>query len=238
MKIFAFSGVNRSQNSTTNYVLEQLIVEIEKRLDFKETSHFFTYSDDLTINYVQDSSAFFTGEDPIDDSMKILREEMLSADVILLGSPVYLHAVSGLMKTFIDRISYWAHIIKLAGKCCITVTVADSNGADEVSDYLNFVAQQQGMALIDSIKVNSGLQSAEAISSQVHVAVKRLKKCLDTKSFPITKLQEDKFKTYSKIYSSSKSIPNEAKIWKESNYFDYATYASLFESKVSKEILK
>lgn len=41
------------------------------------------------------------------------------------------------VKVLIDRLSYWAHIYKLAKKVCITITTAESNGAHFVADYLD-----------------------------------------------------------------------------------------------------
>lgn len=42
-----------------------------------------------------------------DDDMSMLKEKMINADLIILGSPVYAHHITGDLMIFIDWISYW-----------------------------------------------------------------------------------------------------------------------------------
>ena len=60
----------------------------------------------------------------------------MSADMIILGSPVYAHNVSGDMKILIDRISYWLHSMKLNKKYAAVISTTESNGHLTVIDYL------------------------------------------------------------------------------------------------------
>ena len=53
---------------------------------------------------------------PLDDGFLELRQEIHAADLLLLASPVYVEDVSGLMKTFIDRMAYACHRPEFGGK--------------------------------------------------------------------------------------------------------------------------
>jgi multimeric flavodoxin WrbA len=70
-----------------------------------------------------------------DDDMSVLAEEMLSSDVIIIGSPVYNGNVTSRLKTFMDR-TRWMHMKKdlLHGKLGAVVTVAGlRNGGQELT---------------------------------------------------------------------------------------------------------
>lgn len=66
----------------------------------------------------------------------MIRKELLESDIIFFASPVYLHSISGIMKTFFDLISSSAHLMNYAGKIGFTLTTAMSNGQDVVKEYL------------------------------------------------------------------------------------------------------
>jgi multimeric flavodoxin WrbA len=89
------------------------------------------------------------------DSMGLIKEKILEADLIILGSPVFAHNVSGDMKTFIDRISYWLHVFRLANKKSITITTSASNGNINVNNYLSKILTMLGSQNILDIKITT-----------------------------------------------------------------------------------
>ncbi|OPD49251.1 NAD(P)H-dependent oxidoreductase [Bacillus thuringiensis] len=46
------------------------------------------------------------GKCPIRDDTSLLLNEMKKSDLIIIGSPVYLHSFSGITKSFIDHIAW------------------------------------------------------------------------------------------------------------------------------------
>lgn len=46
---------------------------------------------------------------PLQDDLLVLRDKVREADFLILASPVYVEDVSGLMKTYIDRMAYSSH---------------------------------------------------------------------------------------------------------------------------------
>ncbi|QGP91324.1 NAD(P)H dehydrogenase [Neomoorella glycerini] len=88
-----------------------------------------------------------------DDDMQALAEKMLAADAIVLGSPVYIANVTGLMKNFMDR-TRWLHMVKnvLHGKVGAAVTHAGlRNGGQEFTQMImeHYLASH-GMIVVDS----------------------------------------------------------------------------------------
>lgn len=71
---------------------------------------------------------FDRGEEacPLQDDIIQIRNQMLAADGIIVASPVYVNDVSGVMKTWIDRLAFVCHRPQFAGKCAYVVaTVGD-----------------------------------------------------------------------------------------------------------------
>jgi multimeric flavodoxin WrbA len=65
---------------------------------------------------------------PLSDGLLELVERMKSADGLILASPTYTSNVSGLMKTFMDRLAWAAHRPPFLGKPALLLTTASSFG--------------------------------------------------------------------------------------------------------------
>lgn len=78
---------------------------------------------------------------------------MLASDVIVLVSPVYNNSISGSTKVFLDRISCWTHLFKLAGKYAILVTVSDRKNMNGAMEYLKYISDFLGLYVVDSVVV-------------------------------------------------------------------------------------
>lgn len=106
-----------------------------------------------------------------DDDMVMVEEELLSADGIILGSPVYWMNVTALMKNFMDRTCY-LHITKnrLAGKVGAAVTNAGllHGGQESTLKIMEYFLQELGLYIVNardpeariaSVGVNGSLMS-------------------------------------------------------------------------------
>jgi multimeric flavodoxin WrbA len=86
-----------------------------------------------------------------DDTQK-LKNKLLNADVIVLGSPVYFMQVTAQMKTFIDRTLSFGHRPCLQGKIGASVTVyAGVGSAHSVADYMNGVLRAWGASTVGKL---------------------------------------------------------------------------------------
>jgi multimeric flavodoxin WrbA len=71
----------------------------------------------------------------IKDDMGEIYEKLIGADIIILGTPVYYCAVSGLLKNFIDRCSCLMKELKLEGKIGAAVTVSGFLAGNAEAEY-------------------------------------------------------------------------------------------------------
>ena len=113
MKVLAILGSPRKRGNT-----EVLAREVLRGAEASGADVDAVYLDDLTIRPIADVGDVRSSQrvDPrSDDDFLDLLERFLDADVILLASPVYWHAVSGQMKCFLDRMSCYFRVPSYAG---------------------------------------------------------------------------------------------------------------------------
>jgi multimeric flavodoxin WrbA len=79
-----------------------------------------------------------------DDDVNVIERKMQDADGVIFASPVYSANVSGLMKTFIDRISYTGHRPRFFGKKSFVLVTTGMLGAGDVMKYLKTLAWAWG----------------------------------------------------------------------------------------------
>ena len=87
-------------------------------------------------------SCIVRGEDvcPIQDDVDSVVGKMEDADGVIFATPVYAMQVSGLMKLFIDRISYILHRPRFFRQKALILTTAGMVGISDVLKYLDLIA--------------------------------------------------------------------------------------------------
>lgn len=149
-KILAIAGSNHKQ-SLTNMLMKGLLNEIKTLNESYEAKVICLR--DYKIDYcIGCKICFYEGFCPMDeqDDFTIIRNELLESDIIFFASPVYVHNVSGIMKTFFDRISASTHLMNYAGKIGFTLTTTESTGQDDVKKYLIKMQEAIGIKNLDS----------------------------------------------------------------------------------------
>ncbi|MBL8968039.1 MAG: flavodoxin family protein [Spirochaetaceae bacterium] len=81
---------------------------------------------------------------PLRDDAEALMSRISSADGVVLASPVYMGAVTGRMKLFIDRTAAWFHRPVLVGKPSLVVATTAGSALSSTLAYLEGVAVQWG----------------------------------------------------------------------------------------------
>ena len=99
-----------------------------------------------------------------DDFRRIARK-MIRSDLIILGSPVYFHDVTGQVKNLIDRTYSLWHRRRLRGKRIIPVAVCAESGGDRAVETLQIWAQAQEMKIIRSV-TGRGLRPGEVLKDE------------------------------------------------------------------------
>ena len=75
-------------------------------------------------------------------------DKIMSADGLVLGSPVYIYQVTAQLKAWIDRLGNTIHCRRFLGKYGAVVATAGGNGQIQTTDYLEFVIKQTGMQCV------------------------------------------------------------------------------------------
>lgn len=88
------------------------------------------------LNYcVGCSQCYRTGRCQYDDEVEAIKDAMLNADGIVLGSPVYLGGVTAQLKTVMDRCGMFVHCCALQGKYGAAVATAGGSEQDEIAAF-------------------------------------------------------------------------------------------------------
>ena len=78
-------------------------------------------------------------------------EKIKTADGLVLGSPVYISHVTGLLKNWIDRLGNVIHCQRLSGKYGAVVCTTGGTGLKETGDYLEWLITHTGAQSIGRV---------------------------------------------------------------------------------------
>lgn len=162
-----------------------------------------------------------------DDKGSELKQLLLSADLIIISSPVYAHNVTSDVKLIFDRLSYWLHIFKLLGKPVIILTTTDTNGESFVNDYLTKMFQYMG-AVIISNETFFAYDTQEEIFHKLQSIRSIIKDALEgnivLESSP---MQEAMFQQLKYTYLFFPKEHYEYKYWDSHGYFNANSFSEL-----------
>lgn len=126
MKILTLIGSQRKRGNTARaaaMVLQEMDQLARQRgVSFENETVFLC---DLNLGDCHGCRACFDrGENrcPLKDDTLALYEKMRSADGLIVASPIYVDDVSGITKTWIDRLAFLCHRPALARQCALIVT--------------------------------------------------------------------------------------------------------------------
>jgi multimeric flavodoxin WrbA len=91
-----------------------------------------------------------------EDDFPFLLDQMMEADGIVFGSPVYINSVSAQMKRVLDRMADSIHCQKFEGKYGCSVSTAGGSFAREVVDYQNSILRILGATTVGGVDVVLG----------------------------------------------------------------------------------
>jgi len=107
---------------------------------------------ELNLNYCRGChQCLKEGVCAISDNAELVKEKLLQADGIVLGSSTQAQNVSGHMKVFVDRLLLHAFKQSLQGKYVVSVSVGGFYGMGKVTKYLNDTAWAMGANKVGSI---------------------------------------------------------------------------------------
>jgi NAD(P)H-dependent FMN reductase len=100
---------------------------------------------------------FERGEDacPLKDDRDALVAKMEASDGVVFASPSYLFQVSGTMKTFLDRLSFFGHRPRFFGKSFTNIVAQGLPFDAKIGKYLNFVGSCLGYKTVPGSRVTA-----------------------------------------------------------------------------------
>ena len=98
---------------------------------------------------------FDQGEEacPLKDDRDVLIEKMEASDAVVFASPSYMFQVSGLMKTFIDRLAFLGHRPRFFGKAFTNIVVQGLPFEAKIGKYLNLVGSCFGFTPVRGSRI-------------------------------------------------------------------------------------
>jgi multimeric flavodoxin WrbA len=107
---------------------------------------------------------FEKGEElcPLHDDRDVLIRKIEASDGVVFASPNYTFHVSGLMKTFLDRLGFACHRPRFHGKAFTSIVAQGFYGGGKILKYLDFVGNALGFNTVQG----SCLGTLEPISEK------------------------------------------------------------------------
>lgn len=213
-KIFCYAGSNNPK-STTRKVCSQLLIELNQLITEKTKIKIYD-GRNTQILPIENAKSFFD-EDDLDnkDSMTDIKNDILSSQIIILGSPVYFHNVSGNMKNFIDRLSYLTHLFPFIDKGATGVVVVCGSylGSNEVVKYLIDFEEHLGLGNISVIEYNSNCMSFADLRHTITLTSKKIAKNVNDNIMNYSVEQKRAFNRYLQYYNSLNIKTKETEYW-------------------------
>ncbi|PHV72218.1 hypothetical protein CS063_01715 [Sporanaerobium hydrogeniformans] len=103
---------------------------------------------------------------PCKDEVKDIENKMKKADLILIGSPVYVEDISGLMKNWIDRMAYRCHRPFLNGKRVYLFTTSGAKASNHAIRTLKHAFLAWGAEVIQWDNYSMGIRMEAEIARE------------------------------------------------------------------------
>jgi multimeric flavodoxin WrbA len=93
---------------------------------------------------------FDQGEErcPLKDDVLAIKSKMQEADGIIIASPVYVNDVSGIVKSWLDRLAHVCHRPEFAGKCAYLVATVGNGPTRHALRTLNMALSSWGFHVV------------------------------------------------------------------------------------------
>lgn len=237
IKVFSFVASCAGERSHTKKFSDRLAEAVRARAEAEgETVEYECMTGaDVRVDYCRSCvSCFYKGFCPLDeaDDIAMLKRKMLECDILFFGTPVYLWQMSGIAKSVIDRISYWAHRYELLGKPCVVFSRTDSSHGPEVASELARL-----LGFTGAVVANAGTSTIEGIEIPPEDTAERVMELYRDPSSGVTTIQQGAFlsrvimvRKYFKKYSSEDDlIIDEMKVFRERGLDKYVLLKEAIE---------
>lgn len=239
-KVFVLIGSRNKEGNTIKFVKS-----ISGKLNKNEFRIEYAVPQDYKIRpCVGCHECFINTRCSIKDEVELLQEKMLSADVLVVASPVYLHYMTADLKLIFDRSSWWAHTLRLQGKPVVVLSTCSSNGFTTVLEPLSNIISFMGgnvIATANASQLPNQINNEDWLNEVSQEIANRINK--------FAYLPPQSNSVVEKVFSNAKFLMiqqekdsksfnielNECKYWRETGMFEYDTFKDYLEAK-NKEV--
>lgn len=158
MNILLMNGSPRKKGNTQS-ILELYGEVLQKQIGIEQSKLIYVSLADQSIELcrgcrvcMENSEAFC----PCKDNVRNIEAQMVMADIIIIGTPVYVEDVSGLMKLWIDRMAFRCHRPFLNGKMVYLVTTSGANASNHAIKTLKQAFLSWGAKVIGGNNYSMG----------------------------------------------------------------------------------
>lgn len=173
-KIFIFSSSLRKGSNS-----EILALKIKEGAERSGNIVKFLSARDIDVKYCTGClSCVKTGKCVLQDSMNGLYKEIADSDILVFASPIYYYGISGLLKTFLDRLNPLFNSEYKFKEVYLAFSAAEDEGEET---YKRAVSAVSGWAdCFDGVEIKDvvfagGVNLAKAINSHKEILDKALK---------------------------------------------------------------
>jgi multimeric flavodoxin WrbA len=106
---------------------------------------------------------------PLKDDRNKLLEKIDHSDAVIFASPNYSFHVSGIMKVFLDRISFIFHRPRYFGKTSTSIVAQGIYGGEKIVKYFNFI----GKALGFNVVKGSCIKTLEPMTEKAKIKIEK-----------------------------------------------------------------
>ena len=221
MRILGISGSPRGQRSGTRRLVERVLegtqaagAEVEL-VDLSE----------LNLAYcVACDSCHAIGTCSRTDEFGPLRDKMLAADGLVLGSPLYFNSVTAQLKTVIDRLADVIHCQLFLGKYACSVCVSGGPEHELGVTYMNGVLMRLGCAVVGGVGASRSIPGSFEAGERDAVALGRdlVQAIREKRAYPdqdeVHAAMHERFKRL--ITMNKDHWPHEYAYWLARNWLD------------------
>lgn len=228
-RIISFIGSLR--DGETKRIVLNLEKEIKNTLNF--SYEFINYQTNNIYFCTGCKQCFTNGKCTLsNDKISEIKQSIQQCDLFIFATPVYEKHISGLSKTFLDRIASWTHLMPLAGKMCILVITTYNTGIDESTSYLYEIMNYLGFTVIGII-VKSVRTSEQDLKNQVNLALNHFLRVLNHGKCHSSIYLEECFSAYQMLYNNlkKKNVMNHETIaWISQEYDRFYSFKDIINS--------
>lgn len=174
-RITVLNGSRRKNGNTATFV--------KKILDNLSADEFrieYIFPQDYTIMPCSGCGSCFNNIRCVnDDGLTILQNKILTSDLFIIASPVYLHYMTADLKLILDKCSWWTHTFRLCGKPSVILSTCDSNGHKTVLNALSDIITYMGgnvIATANASQIPPQLNNEKWLNSVATEIAKRIEK--------------------------------------------------------------